>query len=85
MTKTKPIPQDEPALVVNRKDAVRLTGLSLSSIDRAIAAKQLNAKKYGWRTLIPRSEIERFLNALPNNDNLSPKGTPSAPEKAKGA
>ena len=62
-------------LVLNRKEAAKLTGLSIATIDRAIARGDLRVKKYGTRSLILRSEVERFLNTL---EDRPPTRTPNA-------
>lgn len=49
----------EPILL-SRKDAAALLGLSLRSIDYLLARGQLVARKLGRRTLIPRSAVEKF-------------------------
>ena len=49
----------EPILV-SRKDAAALLGLSLRSIDNLLARGQLAARKIGRRTLILRAALERF-------------------------
>jgi excisionase family DNA binding protein len=59
-------------LALRRKEAARVLGLSVTTIDRAIKRRDLIAKKYGSRVLVPRSEVERYLARL--------KGT--APERS---
>jgi excisionase family DNA binding protein len=54
------------SLVVHKDQAARMAGLSLSSIDRAIATGELKTKKYGKRTLIMKSELQRFIESLPD-------------------
>ena len=49
----------EPILV-SRKDAAALLGLSLRTVDNLLAQGQLAARKIGRRTLILRSALERF-------------------------
>lgn len=39
----------------------RFTGLSRSSVDRAIAAGQIRAFRIGGRWLIPKDELDRLL------------------------
>lgn len=56
------------ALVVRRKEAAQLLGMSLATIDRAISRGDLVAKKYGSRTLVPRVEIDRYLERLANKE-----------------
>ena len=58
--------KQDDVLVVHKDEAARLTGLSIASIDRAIARGELKTKKYGKRTLIMKTELSRFLNALPD-------------------
>jgi len=53
-------------LVVHKAEAARLAGLSLASVDRAIARGELKTKKYGKRTLILKTELARFLDGLPD-------------------
>ena len=49
----------EPILV-SRKDAATLLGLSLRTVDNLLTRGQLAARKVGRRTLILRSALERF-------------------------
>jgi excisionase family DNA binding protein len=65
----KPVQQAEatgPPLALHRKEAARHIGLSVASLDRAIARGEIKVKKYGKRTLIRTEELERYLNALPD-------------------
>lgn len=57
---------DVKTRVIHRKDAARILGLSLKSVDRAIARGDLKVKKYGKRSLLLIAEVERFLNDLPD-------------------
>lgn len=52
----------EPILV-SRKDAAALLGLSIRSIDNLLARGQLAARKIGRRTLILRAALERFARS----------------------
>lgn len=54
-----------PKLSANMHEAVEMTGMSRASIYRAIKAKQLTPVKNGKRTLLPVSELEKFINNLP--------------------
>ena len=47
-------------LAMQRKEAARTLGVSLSTVDRAIKRGDIKTKKYGTRGLVPMSEIERF-------------------------
>jgi len=51
-------------LALRRKEAARELGLSVRTIDRAIKRGDLLAKRYGARVLVPRAEIERYLEKL---------------------
>ena len=50
----------QASLAMPRKEAARILGLSLSTVDRAIKRGDIKTKKYGTRVLVPASEIERF-------------------------
>jgi len=63
---------DEP-LVLHRKDAAKMLGISLTSLDRAIAAGQLKVKKYGKRSLLTTEECKRFLHELPDQPKSKAK------------
>jgi excisionase family DNA binding protein len=56
--------QEPVPLALRRKDAARALGLSTRTLDRAISRGDLVAKKYGSRTLVPRAEIERYLEMM---------------------
>jgi excisionase family DNA binding protein len=51
------------AILVSRRDAALLLGLSLRSIDYLLVRGQLAAKKVGRRTLITRASLERFCRS----------------------
>ena len=65
---------DKP-LVVHKKEATRMLELSLTSVDRAIARGDLKVKKHGKRSLLLSSEVERFLNDLPDQPKSKAKST----------
>jgi excisionase family DNA binding protein len=46
-------------------EACTIAGLGRTKIYEAIADRQLKARKFGKRTIILRSDLERFLTALP--------------------
>jgi excisionase family DNA binding protein len=54
-----------PKLSANLHEAVEMTGMSRAAIYRAIKARQLTPIKLGKRTLLPVSELERFISSLP--------------------
>jgi excisionase family DNA binding protein len=56
---------EERPRALARKEAAKLLGISLRTLDRAIARGDLEAKKYGARVLILSNEVARFLNGLP--------------------
>jgi excisionase family DNA binding protein len=47
---------------LTRKEAAKLLGISLSTLDRAIARGDLKAKKYGSRVLLFVSELVPVVN-----------------------
>jgi hypothetical protein len=63
---------DKP-LALHKKDAAKMLGLSLTSLDRAIASGDLKVKKYGKRSLLLTTEVERFLNELPDQPKSKAK------------
>jgi excisionase family DNA binding protein len=52
-------------LAVNVTEAAVVTGLGRDGVYDAIREGQLEARKYGRRTVITIEAIERFLRALP--------------------
>ena len=48
------------SILVSKRTAAHLLGLSIRSIELLIASKQLVSRKVGRRRLIPRVELERF-------------------------
>jgi excisionase family DNA binding protein len=48
------------SILVSKRTAAQLLGLSIRSIELLIASKQLVSRKVGRRRLIPRAELERF-------------------------
>jgi excisionase family DNA binding protein len=51
-------------LALRRREAAKVLGLSVTTVDRAIKRGDLIAKRYGTRVLVPRTEIARYLEAL---------------------
>jgi excisionase family DNA binding protein len=47
------------------EEAAKLTSIGRSKLYQAISAGRLQARKFGRRTVILRSDLERFLAALP--------------------
>jgi Helix-turn-helix domain len=52
-------------LALSVETATHLSGLSRATLYRAIAGRQLVARKYGSRTVILREDLQRFLMELP--------------------
>lgn len=52
-------------IAVSIPDAVKATGLSRSAIYEALRRGDLTARKAGRRTLIACSDLQAFLDALP--------------------
>jgi excisionase family DNA binding protein len=51
---------------LTRKEAARELRISLATLDRVIARGALRAKKHGHSTFVLASEIERYINELPD-------------------
>ncbi|WP_409998054.1 helix-turn-helix domain-containing protein [Bradyrhizobium sp. SZCCHNR1053] len=62
---------DDRPRVLTRKEAAKALGVSINTLDRAIARGDLKAKKYGGRVLLLTSELERFWRALPERQPKS--------------
>lgn len=56
----KPVPE---VLSVGKTEAARLLGVSLRTVDRLIAMKQLPVRRLGRRVLIPRSGLQSLMRA----------------------
>lgn len=59
-------PSSEPAgpLALSIAEACRATGLSRSTLHRAVRDKQLRTSNVGRRRLVTREELNRFLKAM---------------------
>ena len=51
------------ALTLSKVEAARMLGISLRTIDRLIAMKQLPVRRLGRRVLIPRDGLRNLLSA----------------------
>lgn len=60
---------------LTRKEAARELRVSLATLDRIIGRGQLKAKKHGHSTFVMASEIERYINDLPD---LAPRASADA-------
>ena len=52
-------------ITVTINDAIRITGLGRTSINKALKEGRLTRRKWGSRTLIDRAELEAMINNLP--------------------
>ena len=50
----------ESRLLYDRKEAARQLSISVRSLDYLIAAKKLDTRRIGRKTLIPHGELVRF-------------------------
>ena len=50
-------------LALSKLEAARMLGVSLRTVDRLIALKQLPVRRLGRRVLIPRNSLQSFLRA----------------------
>ena len=50
-------------LAISKVEAARLLGVSLRTVDRLIAVKQLPVRRLGRRVLIPRNSLQSLLRA----------------------
>jgi excisionase family DNA binding protein len=57
---------DEPPKFLTRKEAAQELRISLAKLDRVIARGDLKAKKHGHSTFVMASEIDRYIEQLPD-------------------
>jgi excisionase family DNA binding protein len=50
-------------LALSKVDAARVLGVSVRTVDRLIALKQLPVRRLGRRVLIPRNSLQSLLRA----------------------
>lgn len=55
-------PRDTERLCLSRAEACRTLGLSLSNVKALISRGELREIRVGRRSLIPRTELERFIS-----------------------
>lgn len=48
-------------IAVNKLEAAQMLGVSLRTIERLIALKELQVRRLGRRVLIPRTSLDNFL------------------------
>jgi len=58
-------------MFLTRKEAALELRMSLTKLDRVIAAGKLKAKKHGHATIVLLSEISRYVEQLPD---VKPRG-----------
>ena len=56
----EPMPE---ALALSKLEAARMLGVSLRTVDRLIALKQLPVRRLGRRVLIPRNNLQSLLRS----------------------
>lgn len=59
-------PSSPLAHFLTRKEAAAALRISLNTLDRRIASGELRAKKHGHSTIILPTEIERYIEQLPD-------------------
>jgi excisionase family DNA binding protein len=59
---------DRVVIAYTIAEAAKASGLSRSTIYELIAAKKIDARKSGARTLIPAESLRRFIEGLPAAD-----------------
>jgi excisionase family DNA binding protein len=60
MTILEQVPE---VLALSKLDAARMLGVSVRTVDRLIALKQLPVRRLGRRVLIPRHSLQGLLRA----------------------
>ena len=50
-------------IALNKQEAAQMLGVSLRTIERLIALKELHVRRLGRRVLIPRASLENFLRS----------------------
>jgi len=60
-TETAPIATKMTTIALSKREAARTLGVSIRTIDRLIALKELPVRRLGRRVLIPRASLESFF------------------------
>ena len=63
--KTRRFRPQPPQTALSKRQCAIAAGVGLSTIETAIRAGDLDARKLGKRTLVPRAAFERWLESLP--------------------
>jgi hypothetical protein len=61
-----PMPQSSAPKFLTRKEAARELRISIAKLDRLIGSRKLKAKKHGHSTFVMASEIDRYIEELPD-------------------
>jgi excisionase family DNA binding protein len=56
------VEQKSDLIALSKHEAARKLGVSLRTIDRLIALKELQVRRLGRRVLIPMAALERFMH-----------------------
>jgi excisionase family DNA binding protein len=60
-TQTTVMERTTEAIALSKIEAAQVLGVSLRTVDRLIALKQLPVRRLGRRVLIPRTALQDFL------------------------
>lgn len=58
---TAVVEQGPEALAMSKLEAARMLGVSVRTVDRLIALKELPIRRLGRRVVIPRNGLQNFL------------------------
>ena len=61
-TLTSAVEQKNELIALSKQEVADILGVSLRTIDRLIAVKELQVRRLGRRVLIPKAALERFLH-----------------------
>jgi excisionase family DNA binding protein len=61
VTETAEMGRVTEAMALSKSEAAQMLGVSLRTVDRLIALKQLPVRRLGRRVLIPRSVLQNLL------------------------
>ena len=56
------VEQTRSPIAITKQEAAQMLGVSLRTIDRLIALKELQVRRLGRRVLIPRTALESLMN-----------------------
>ena len=62
-TETSVLERIPEALALSKPEAARMLGVSVRTVDRLIALKELPVRRLGRRVLIPRNGLQSLLRA----------------------